>query len=359
MIKALFTLLRLGLGNSTLETESLTDFMIMSAEKWNKIGETATNHGVLGIVMDGVDILSTTPYGATRELSTQLKLEWIGQVMMIEEGNRHQMQVMNDLAQKWIKEGCRVMVMKGQVNGMFYPKPEHRSPGDIDCYLFENYQFGNDIAKGIGADVDESWYKHSQISYNGELFENHQYFVHTRGGKRSKMLQNELKNALKVNDWHTFPDSGVLLPPIQWNAMFLTYHACAHFISEGLMLKQLLDWAMFLKFAEYKIDWQSFYEFCDRYHYRHFVDAITSICVEKLGVKLTNTNIVAKSEYSNRIIQSIFENGSICRSGDWNERIQIVKALFHNRWKYEEIYNESVWKQLWYYASGYLFKTEN
>ena len=361
MIKALFTLLRLGLGNRTLETESQTDFIIMSAEKWNKIGETATNHGVLGIVMDGVDILSTTPYGATRELSTQLKLEWIGQVMMIEKGNRHQMQVMNDLAQKWIKEGCRVMVMKGQVNGMFYPKPEHRSPGDIDCYLFENYQFGNDIAKGIGADVDESWYKHSQISYKGELFENHLYFVHTREGKRSKNLQKELAEALRVENWECFPNSQVLLPPVQWNAMFLTYHACAHFLTEGLRLKQVLDWAMFLKNHQNDVDWQAFYGFCERYHLKIFVDTITSICCEQLGILITNSLIETKSAFTEKMIRSILYDDDFIYSeneGGLKEKWHVVRNLFRYRWKYEDIYEESIWKQLWYYASGYLFKTE-
>lgn len=63
---------------------------------------------------------------------------------------------MNDLAGKWKQQGCRVMVMKGQANGVFYPKSDHRNPRDIDCYLFENYARGNDIARQEGANVDES-----------------------------------------------------------------------------------------------------------------------------------------------------------------------------------------------------------
>ena len=45
----------------------------------------------------------------------------------------------------------------------------------------------------------------------------------------------------------TLPRTDVLLPPPIFNAIFLTYHAQAHFLEEGLRLKQLLDWAMFLK----------------------------------------------------------------------------------------------------------------
>ena len=184
MEKELFTLLRLGLAITTTEEENLSDFFVLTADKWARIGDLARKQGVLGVVLDGVDKLEATRYGLTRELTAAQKLEWIGEVLQIEHRNRQQIVVMNELAGKWKQQGCCVMVMKGQANGVFFPKPEHRTPGDIDCYLFENYTRGNEMARQEGANVDESWYKHSVISYKGETFENHQYFVHTRDGKR-------------------------------------------------------------------------------------------------------------------------------------------------------------------------------
>lgn len=361
MEKKLFALLRIGLGNSKPEEETLSDFIMMSAELWAKLGEKALEQGVLGIFLDGVELLDATPYGPTRELSKEQKLEWIGQVMQIEQGNRHQTMVMNDLSQKWIDEGCKVMVMKGQANGMLYPNPEHRNPGDIDCYLFDNYQLGNEIAKKEGAKVDEGWYKHSQICYKGELFENHLFFVHTREGKRSKRLQKELVEALQVKEWNTFHESNILLPPVQWNAMFLTYHACAHFLSEGLRLKQILDWAMFLKKEQNNVDWKSFYEFCERYHFRRFADAMTVISVKYLGITVDNPQITSESPYVEKILNStLYDEDYIYNSGEntWKGRFHVIHSLFKYKWKYNEIYQESVFKQLWWYVSGYLFHTE-
>lgn len=361
MEKELFALLRLGLCNSSPEQENLSDFIMMSAEQWARIGEMAMAQGVLGIVLDGVDRLDATPYDSTRELSKEQKLEWIGQVMQIEQGNRHQTLVMNDLAQKWIDERCKVMVMKGQANGTFYPNPEHRNPGDIDCYLFENYQLGNDIAKKAGANVDEGWYKHSQIKYKGEMFENHLFFVHTREGERSKQLQKELEDALQESEWDNFPESKILLPPIQWNAMFLTYHACAHFLTEGLRLKQILDWAMFLKSHQNDVDWNAFYDYCDRYHFGRFADAMTTISADYLGVKIENAAIATESPYVEKVLNStLYDEDYIYNAGEsiWKSRWHVVRSLFKYRWRYKEIYQENVWKQLWWYVSGYIFKTE-
>lgn len=317
------------------------------------------------MALDGVDLLETSGYGATRDLSASRKLEWIGEVLTIEQANQHQMAVMNEMAEKWTEHGCRVMVMKGQANGILYPKPEHRNPGDIDCYLFEDYSKGNDIAREVGAKVDESWYKHSVISYKGETFENHQYFVHTRDGKKGKRLNQELVEQLKdkSEEIKFIPGTVVEMPPMQWNAMFLTYHACAHFVSEGLRLKQILDWAMFLKAHQDDVDWPTFYAYCERNHLRRFADAMTTIAVNYLGIKVTqNSQITTESPYAEKILRNaLYEDDYVFSSGEssWKNRWHIVKNLFKYRWKYEEIYQQSVWKQLWWYASGFALHTEN
>ena len=364
MEKELIALLRLGLAITTTEEENLSDFIVLTADKWGRIGDLARNQGVLGIMLDGVDKLETTRYGLTRELTAAQKLEWIGEVLQIEQRIRQQIAVMNDLAGKWKQQGCRVMVMKGQANGVFYPKPEHRNPGDIDCYLFDDYARGNEIARQEGANVDESWYKHSVINYKGETFENHQYFVHTRDGKRGKRLNKELVEQLKdkSEELKVIPGTVVEMPPVQWTAMFLTYHACAHFISEGLRLKQILDWAMFLKEHQGDVNWGAFYAFCDRNHLRVFADAMNTIAEKYLGIKVNSEGLRFKeSPYADKIIHSaLYDEDYVFSSGKsgWANRLHLVKNIFHYRWKYKEIYQTSVWQQLWWYASGFFFKTE-
>lgn len=361
MEKELFALSRLGLGTSTAENENMSDFIMLPAAQWKRIGDLARTQGVLGIALDGVDQLEASKYGATRDLPVSQKLEWIGEVLQIEQRNHQQMAVMNEMAGKWAEQGCRVMVMKGQANGTMYPKPEHRNPGDIDCYLFEDFAKGNDIAREAGAIVDESWYKHSVISYKGETFENHQYFVHTRDGKRGRHLNQELVEAVNGERLSVIEGTNILMPPVQWNAMFLTYHACAHFVSEGLRLKQILDWAMFLKAHQNDVDWPAFYGYCKRNHLRRFADAMTAIAAKYIGIKITNAAIVYESAYADKIIKSaLYDEDYVFGSGkgSWYNRWHLVRNMFHYRWKYEEIYQTSVWKQLWWYATGFLLKTE-
>ena len=214
--RSFFALLRLGLQTCAVEDADVAEFTQLTAKDWTDIKAMADKQSVAAIVFDGLDSL-VNRYGRDRIAPgidmawwQQFVYEWIGTTTQIEQKNKVQREVMDDLASQWRKNYLRVMIMKGQASGTMYPRPEHRSPGDIDCYLFNEgrrtkdegiaqnggYRIGNEVAREMGADVDESWYKHSQIRYRGEMFENHQYFVHTRDGKRGKRLEKELENVL-------------------------------------------------------------------------------------------------------------------------------------------------------------------
>lgn len=363
MEKVLFALLRLGLGNIEPEKENLSDFILLPATQWTRLGEIAQEQGVLGVILDGIDRLEAIGSSATHELSKEQKLEWIGNVLNgYEARNLHQLEVIADLQNRWAESGLRMMVMKGQAMGTYYPNPKHRAPGDIDCYLFDGCSTGNETAKAWADKVDEGWYKHSVICYKGETIENHQYFVHTREGKNSKCLNQILVDALKVDYFDKIPEMEVLLPPPMFNAIFLTYHALAHFLEEGLRLKQILDWAMFLKQDANKVDWKEFYIICDNFHFRRFVNVMNDIAIHYLGVKLENVEIPANSAYTEKVMLSTFSDKDYVFGSDkskWANRLNIVRNLFKYRWKYHEIFQHSIMRQLWFYVVGFFFKTES
>ena len=146
-----------------------------------------------------------------------------------------------------------------------------------------------------------------------------------------------------------------------FNALFLTYHGLAHFVSEGIRLKQIMDWAMFLRREQSRIDWPRFYALCDEFHFRRWVDALSDIAVHRLGVAVTVPGVTVDSPYADRILHSaLYDKDFVFSSGKggWANRLHLVTNMFKYSWKYHRIYQESVLKQLWFYASGFIFKTE-
>ena len=367
--QVLFSLLRLGLGTSKdIQHENIVDLFLATEKDWLHLEKMARIQGVSGIVLDGLQTIMNElgPSCYSRSFSSDkwkmFILQWIGEVQQgYEAGNMQQMVVVDNIQHHWCGAGIHMMLMKGLAMGTYYPEPKHRAPGDIDCFLFEDYAKGNEEAKKWADKVDESWYKHSVITYSGQMIENHQYFVHTREGKNSKKLNQVLCDTLKNEMFETLPGTGVLLPPPMFNALFLTYHAQAHFLEEGLKLKQLLDWAMFLKRDAKKIDWTYFYTVCEKYHLRRFAEVATDIAVNYLGVEIENPCVVTKSPYTEKVIHSTLnDNDFVFNSGqsEWTNRWHIIKNLFKYRWKYRDIYQHSILWQLWWYLVGFVFKSE-
>ena len=331
--------------------------------------EMARIQGVSAIVMDGLQVVIAQignehfKHYENKSFWNHFILNWAYGVVVqgYEKRNVQQLSVINDIQQRWAQVGINMLLMKGQAMGIYYPNPLHRAPGDIDCYLFDHYFKGNEEAKSWADKVDDDWYKHSVIRYRGQTIENHHYFVHTREGKKSKLLNNILCDFLDNVTLESIPGTGVLLPPSMFNALFLTYHACSHFLGEGLRLKQLVDWAMFLKQDADKIDWHLFATLCRQFHLYRFAEVATDIAMNKLGVIIHNPMVFSNSIFTQKVIDStLFDNDYVFSGSDgkWGNRWHVIKNMYRYSWKYHKIYQSSVLIQSFLALAGFMFKTE-
>ena len=366
MEEKLFIILRLGLDITNTSDEPIRLFKGMTEKELEELRLLSQEQGVGGICFSGIR-KAITALGQEGQslMDTMAYLKWLGMTAKRAQLNEMQLQTTKALAGEWGKHGIKMMLMKGQANGLLYPNPMHREKGDVDVFLLRDgscaYAEGNEAARKMGMQVDDSWYKHSQISANGETVENHQYFVHTRDGKRGKNLDKKLRELVFVDKYETYPDSEILLPPVMFNALFLTYHALAHFVSEGMHLKQVVDWAMFLKQENKNIDWQILYKLSDEYKLRVFLECMNMIALRRFRIQGKFSVSSELSQQAEKIMDSVLHDKDfVFSSGEsgWANRRHLIKNLFKYRWKYEEVYGISIWKQMWYYASGFLFKTE-
>lgn len=358
MQNQLFILLRVGLELSVPTDADRKAFDGFSQNDWRELIAFAWKHAVGAIAFDGYQKLFD---GKHQIIDKPLLLQWFAQTITLEKRNINQVNVLKKFCGSLIGNACIIMLMKGQANALYYPYPLHRSTGDVDIFTFDTYDRCNLSAREMGAKVDESWYKHSQIFYNGEMFENHRYLVHTREGKRSKLLNEAISKSTLSHPYRLYQDTDIILPTSEFNAKFLTYHALAHFLSEGLRLKQVVDWVMFVNAEKDNVKWSDLYSFCDKFHLRRFLDVMNDIAVHQFGVRMDKNDIVITNPYTEKVLKSIlYDEDFVFSSGEggWRNRLHILKNLWTYRWKYHDIYQESILKQLYYYASGYLLKTE-
>ncbi len=359
------SLLKLGIDTMKASDDECQKLLALSMQEWRDVMALAERQGVLAIAIDGLQALME----AYKEEIVAIKdspakwqmwlLENIGQLTQYERMNHQQKKVIANLSEMWAAEGIRMMVFKGQANASLYLKPEHRAVGDIDCWLYGDAEKGDEIAKDHGADVSFDWYRHSKIAYQGETIENHRVMSHTRGNRKKQEMESELR--FLVNDEGLKVIEGcekALMPSPQFNACFLTYHGLHHFTSEGLRMKQILDWAMFLQKEQDKVDWKQYNDFCKRYKLDKFAAVMNYIASEYLGVQLNSSDMMVESSYAEKIMQStLYDDDYLFNSGksDWTVRWLLVKnMLTRDKWKYRDIAQLNVWMQLWQSVTGFI-----
>jgi hypothetical protein len=292
-----------------------------------------------------------------------LKLQWALNAEHIEQRYLKQHKLASELADIYTNKGIKTLVLKGLAISRYYPIPQHRECGDLDCFLVKAdnsqkcgialreaalpvscYNEGNTIAMEEEAKVELDFYKHSHINYKGLVVENHAFCTAVRGSRKLKAFERHLQTLLATHPTTHIGDSRLLCPCADFNALFLTAHSFQHFLTEGIKLRHVLDWALLLRAEQNNIDWESFYEWCDKMHYTKFADAMTAIAVDYLGVEISNKAIHTKSILRDRVLEDIlFSNQAInnIKASKFTKRLKIIRNRLLGGWKYSELYERS------------------
>lgn len=356
--ETLFSALRSGLFGGEVDAAV---YQSLPAEEWQQLFRMAAQQGVLAIVYD---VVSKLPGECQPPRS--LKIQWALSVEAIE--NRHEMQRKTSalLANLWAEQGIQTIVMKGLAIGTYFPQPAHRECGDLDCFLVKDgsttsdgYEIANQICEQIGAKVSRDYYKDAAIKYRGLLVENHRFYLPVRGGRKVKELERHLEKIALRGQTSFVPDTKLIVPSPDFNALFLTMHGLNHFLSEGIKLRHILDWALLLKAEQDNINWEEFYHWADKMHMARFADALTAISVKHFGLEITNPAIHTTSPYADRILEdTLFKSEGLFNKGysAWKSRFMQVRNKFSYTWKYHKIYQKSILCEL--FRSGFAFLFE-
>lgn len=340
----------ISLIKAAIHGESTT---ISDTLDWNQIYAMAAQQGVLALVFDAV---ATLPL--EQQPPRALKMKWIASIANIEGRYNYQKKTAMELAEQFHQNNITTYVLKGFAIAGYYPKPEHRECGDLDCFLGGDYERGNCVAEAIGAKVTREYYKHSIIVYRKLMVENHQFCIAIRGSRALKEFERHLEKTISKGATN-IDGSHLIKPSADFNALFITTHAMTHFLVEGIKLRHILDWALLLKAEQENINWEEFYQWADKMHLTRFADAMTAICVEHFGLQVTNPAIHTSSPYAERILRDTIQNSEgIHNKGysAWKSRFMQIRNRLSFAWKYHKIYQKSLIVELTKSVLAFLFE---
>lgn len=367
----LLKLVRLAMGWES-------DYSLPEDINWQEVLEMASEQGVEAIALDGYDIyLSKNPgvVSAFKNPATKpLILAAIGRLNMTEFNNLQHLAALVVLAEILQKKDIPFMLMKGFACGQYYPNPKHRPCGDIDIYPGEKFETSNEALKAAGVDVDPHYYRHSVSFIKNVMIENHRILADLRGPKRQTraleaQLEAEAAKSIEAGGTVRIEEQiipGAVFPSANFNALFLPWHVSAHFELERVTLRHLLDWALFLVNEGKDIDVAMFRDAKRKYSYGYskLADIITNLSMRYLGMpteSIPSAIVEDAVGFDNRLADKVFDYMFVGQPRErdkniWKFRLNNVKRIWQERWKYKEVYGMSVFGMLFYKVYGVLFK---
>lgn len=319
---------------------------------WQEVYLTGKSQGVTGLLFEKIKTLP-------KEVAPprEVVMQWMSHTMSIERQTKALYQKSAEFADLMAKEGLQTMVLKGLALCGYFPNPWHREYGDLDCYLYEVkkgkvlwdgcYERGNLVAEANSIEVERGFYKHSHIKYKGVEVENHQFALPIKDGPEVKDLERELRRCVATPQClKQIGKTNLYRPPADFTALFLTAHSLSHFLFESIKLRHILDWAFFVK-AEYKnIDWENFWQWCERMKYTRFVMCLNYICTHYLKMELPNE--VNRTEpvipkLGDRMLDDIFGGYSLYTQehSGLMHRVMIVKSYMKGLWKFHQVHQRN------------------
>lgn len=359
---ALISLTRLGIGHSADR--------IAGAIDWEELQTLAEKHGLSAVVVDGLEKLPDDLRPPKMVL-----LQWIGETLQGYEYRYEQYKkTISELAAFYNSHGFKMMILKGYACALDWSRPEHRLCGDIDIWLFGKQQdadkelFLSFKIQNPSFEIDNSHHHHSVFYWGDFMVENHYDFINVHHHKSNVEFEKLLKG-LAADDSHTVVVLGekVYLPSPNLHALFLLRHMMKHFASEVITLRQLLDWAFFVRAHGKEVDWPWLEGVLDEFGMRRLYDIFNAICLSVLGFHLVeNLEFRAKSqmesvefgELKERVLNEILEPeySEELPKGLIKRTIFKIRRWKGNAWKHELCYKDSMWSAFWSGVWNHLLK---
>ena len=257
----------------------VVDEKLIRNANWKDVKNLASRQGVLAVVSDAISILPKEWIPGQNNL-----VDWIGEVLSQEFTYAKHADVISDLSSFYGNHGIKMLLLKGWGLSLNYPQPNHRPTGDVDIWLYGDQEKGDKLIeseKGIHP-IKSS--HHTVFLYDDVEVENHITFIevdcHKADGSEEILLNYAKEPAIEEEG----PKGNtILIPSPNLNAFFLLRHSAAHFATEGITVRHLLDWAFFIVKYHDRIDWDALYANARDKNLHVFLDCQNAICVNELG----------------------------------------------------------------------------
>lgn len=245
-----FTLVRIGLNQQT----DIDHSFVISAGEWPLLFDMAQRQSLVGVCFAAIERLPQE-----QRPPKNILLNWYAQAEQIKRRN----ELLNERC-RWVERtlesiGLNGCILKGQGIAALYPNPLLRQSGDIDVWTKTRVvNFAADINRGAKeimkrlAVVSEGTLGKAVYHHVEWNFKDVEVEVHYRPQAFNNPFVNKKFQAWCETEWNNRKQcNGYYVPSADFNAVYLLAHLYHHLLFEGVGLRQVCDYAMFLQHCDY------------------------------------------------------------------------------------------------------------
>ncbi len=346
-----FELIKISLGNC----KGLS--RVPDEDEWNKLFDLAYEHSLAAVLFDGVK----KAFPQEQEKS-DIFFEWFDIQNQVSAMNKQQNKRTKELCVLLENAGFRCCVLKGQGTALYYEYPELRQCGDIDIWVTKDGRsktddVRNEILQFVrlrGYHIGHVDIKHSDIDF----FEDVPVEVHflpswMYNPFTNKKLQSFFRDKAdkEFNNYDT--ESGFPHTTIDFDLVYSIVHIYRHIFSEGIGLRQLMDYYYILLHSSSRQRWDA-YHVLKELKMSSFVGGIMWILKECFGMTSTYLLCPINEKHGNFLLTEIMSAGNFGLSDARTRRVykdrRFLRGLVQvkRNLRFVSYYpSEVLWSPLW------------
>lgn len=228
------------------------------------------------------------------------------------------------------KAGFRSFIMKGQGNAALYHDDLKllRQSGDIDIYLEGGFEKVNDFVQRTcpTSEINELEIHYHCLS-DTEVEIHYRPFI-MRNPFKNALLQSFFNETMKFDNKVVLPNGAgcINVPTTTFNLVHQLVHTYHHFITEGVGLRQLMDY-YFVIMASSADDVRECQKVVESLGLNRFASALMWVLVNVFGLKVEQA-LWAPCEKDGRMLLD-----EILMSGNFGHTDERAKDIQTSRWK--------------------------
>lgn len=342
-----------------------TDKVPSSTNKinWQDLLTFAKKQCIVGIYWYGINHL---PQDYVNKPDEDDVMEWMGEAVKLQRRGEKLDEKTVEISNILNDDGFENCILKGQTNNRFYPSPYIRTPGDIDVWVDSKrtdllhyilrkcgttdiayHHFDFPIFKDVPAEV------HIKPIYSANPFKNY---------KLQKFFRKEFKTGIrhKVKLVNGAEVNGLT---DKVNLLFQLMHMHKHLCTEGLGLRQVIDFYYLLNRSNLSAnECEEVIELIKKFHLLKFACGIMYILHTILGYDGGKNLVQEDSDEGKYILEQILQGGNFgkydTRLTDYkqepNHFLRFIKLmrLLLSRWSHDPY--EVSWQPLFFIVNWFM-----